>query len=78
MESTVKYAVKEEAQLKYPMLMRLKGTDCIILATNEIRLDCVCVEGTVVHSGIDYKVGYYNTWHKGNLEVFEGEVILKQ
>ena len=76
MESIIKYAVKEEAQLKYPMLMKDKGSDCIILAINEYEGDYI--EGIVVYSGIDYKVGYYNTWHKGNLEVFEGEVILKQ
>ena len=76
MESIIKYAVKEKAQLKYPMLMRFKGSDCIILATNEGRHSNI--EGIVVYSGISFKEGYHSAWTKDNLEVFEGEVILKQ
>lgn len=71
MKTTLVLRRKQDAEIKYPILMKSKTIDCVVLFTER-------GSGTVVHGTYPYvSIGQTSkSWNMENFEPVIGEVIL--
>ena len=71
-------SIPKETPRQYPILLKSKTTDAVLLATGSGISDDT-VDGIILVSGDNHDFGEHSDrWKRSAFEVFSGEIILKQ